>query len=153
MSIVTRDDHSFFLTILIISFLLFRRLDPFGIFTTLFLHRKTRRYLIEGRNKNNVDYGYKRGKKKREHRGYGDMASDPTLYVPQPTSIRDGFHEPINEIVQRQGQHIRQVEEDFYRLRRLLRDYYLDLDLVSKSCECDVNCRHSPERSEPTVDS
>ncbi|KAF9277003.1 hypothetical protein BGZ68_009599, partial [Mortierella alpina] len=105
------------------------RLDPFGIFTTLFLHRKTRRYLIEGRNKNNVDYGYKRGKKKREHRGYGDMASDPTLYVPQPTSIRDGFHEPINEIVQRQGQHIRQVEEDFYRLRRLLRDYYLDLDL------------------------
>ncbi|KAF9922503.1 hypothetical protein BGZ67_010488 [Mortierella alpina] len=106
------------------------RLDPFGIFTALFIRRKAQKYLIEGRNKDNGDNGDEGDRENQKHNGYGDMASDPTLYVPQTTSMQDGFPEPMNGIVQRQGEHIRKIEEDFYHLRRLLRDYYLDMDLV-----------------------
>ncbi|KAG9319599.1 hypothetical protein KVV02_003868, partial [Mortierella alpina] len=111
------------------------RLDPFGIFTVLFIRRKTRRNLIEGREKGKADDGDNGDNGDRGDRwnnGYGNMASDPTLYVPLTTSTEGGL-ESMNGIVQRQGEHIRKIEEDFYNLRRLLKDYYLDIDLVSRA--------------------
>ncbi|KAF9289632.1 hypothetical protein BGZ68_008942 [Mortierella alpina] len=58
------------------------------------------------------------------------MALDPPLFMPL-TSTQGEFPESMNGIVQRQGEHIRKVEEDFYNLRRLLREYYLNTDLVN----------------------